>query len=151
MSFSTPPIVHLVACSKAKRAEPSPARELYAASDWFRKARAYVEGEGGPWFILSAAHGLVAPDQVLAPYEAQLPAGAAWRRRLWAARVAGQLQLRGLLWTRPTRFVFLAGALYREPLADFLGGPAATGAPLARLGLGEQKAWLAAHTRKVRR
>jgi hypothetical protein len=59
--------VGLVACSRLKADRPAPARELYV-SPLFRAARAYAERRHGPgrWFILSAHHGLVDPDTVLA-------------------------------------------------------------------------------------
>lgn len=143
------PIVHLVACTKAKRAEPCPARELYAASDWFAKARAYVEADGRPWFILSARHGLLEPDEIVAPYEATLIGQPKAARLAWSRKVLAQLgafNLRAGRW----RFVFLAGALYREHLVEPLGGAALTAAPLARLGLGAQKDWLAEQARRTR-
>jgi hypothetical protein len=76
----------LVSCVAAKRSAAAPARDLYI-SDWFQKARAYVEKQGDPWFILSAKHGLVRPDQVLQPYELTLNNMAAKERRAWAQRV----------------------------------------------------------------
>ena len=60
--------IYLVACVKGKLPQPAPAKDLYT-SDWFRKARQYVEQSGAPWFILSDEHGLVHPDTELAPYE----------------------------------------------------------------------------------
>ena len=62
---------YLVACVSQKLDRRAPAAELYR-SDWFRKALAYVEGTGARWFILSAAHGLVSPDQRLDPYDVTL-------------------------------------------------------------------------------
>src|SRR3546814_1566107 len=47
----SPSPVFLVACVAAKLDRPAPARDLYA-SPWFQKARAYVERQGGAWFIL---------------------------------------------------------------------------------------------------
>ena len=56
------------------------AKDLYI-SDWFVKARAHVEQAGNEWFILSAEHGLVHPENVIAPYERTLNAmGIADRR-----------------------------------------------------------------------
>ena len=57
----TPKPIYLVACVAAKLDRPAPARDLYT-SPWFQKARAYVERQGGQWFVLSAKHGLIAPD-----------------------------------------------------------------------------------------
>ena len=63
--------IYLVSCVSRKRATPHRAKDLYI-SDWFLKARAYVEDTHSPWFILSAEYGLVPPDKVLAPYERTL-------------------------------------------------------------------------------
>ncbi|MGZ5227486.1 MAG: DUF6884 domain-containing protein [Burkholderiales bacterium] len=57
--------IFLVSCVSRKAGMPLPARALYT-SDLFRKVRAFVERAGGPWFILSAEHGLVHPDTVIA-------------------------------------------------------------------------------------
>jgi hypothetical protein len=61
----------LVSCVGVKRAVPAPAKYLYQ-SDWFAKARAYVEGIGSRWFILSAKHGLVHHDDVISRYKQTL-------------------------------------------------------------------------------
>lgn len=63
--------VYLVACVAQKADRPCRAAELYR-SDWFRRARAYVEAEGGRWFILSAKHSLLRPSKRIAPYETSL-------------------------------------------------------------------------------
>jgi hypothetical protein len=81
--------VYLVSCVSKKRRTPTQARDLYN-SDWFLKARDYVEGTHSPWFILSAEYGLVPPDQVLAPYE----------RTINAMGKPGQRKLR-LKWKHP--------------------------------------------------
>src|SRR6266545_8383566 len=75
--------VYLVSCVSKKRTNPSPARDLYI-SDWFLKARDYVESTHSPWFILSAEYGLVSPDQVLAPYERTLNTMSKAERNAWA-------------------------------------------------------------------
>jgi hypothetical protein len=60
--------VGLVGCVKSKQSQAAPARELYV-SPLFRGRRAWVERTCDRWFILSAKHGLVEPDRVLAPYD----------------------------------------------------------------------------------
>ncbi|MFM8573990.1 MAG: DUF6884 domain-containing protein [Pirellula sp.] len=60
--------VYLVACVSKKRIVPRSVNYLYTSS-FYPKARRYAEGTGCQWFILSAEHGLVSPDQVLPPYE----------------------------------------------------------------------------------
>lgn len=129
--------LHLVACVAGKLPHQAPAAELYI-SDWFRKARAYVEQLGAPWRILSAEHGLLDPRQVVAPYDTTLARMSAAQRRAWAARVRAQLdtELGG-----PRPVVFLAGRLYRDELLTW---PSSAAVPMAGLGIGSQKAWLAA-------
>jgi hypothetical protein len=133
--------VHLVSCVGLKAAGPCAARDLYR-SQWFRKARAYVEAAGGPWWILSAAHGLVAPDEVIAPYECTLNAMHAPARRQWGARVVAQL-----CEALPSSgaVVLLAGERYRAPLLDHLGERAQV--PMRGLGIGEQLAWFCERAR----
>jgi hypothetical protein len=124
-----------------------PARNLYLASDWFTKARAYVDSFDGEWFILSAEHGLVHPDTVIEPYDTALCRMSKQARRRWAVSVWRQLVHNGLI-ARPA--VFLAGELYRENLETWFSRdgaePDSARVPMRGLGLGEQKAWLAAHT-----
>jgi hypothetical protein len=63
--------VGLVGCASAKLSQPAPARELYT-SPLFRKASAYAEATCTRWYVLSAKHGLVAPDAILEPYNVKL-------------------------------------------------------------------------------
>lgn len=162
--------IGLIACGKAKLDHPAPARELYTGS-LFRAARAYVEATCDEWAILSAKHGLVLPDQVLAPYEQRLPSRGedqlAWARRVneairrrWCASgyVAGPPDEYG---GRPVgwdperldvRFVVLAGADYRicversRANGDWIL-PIPCDTPLAGLGLGQQLGWLSRNLR----
>jgi hypothetical protein len=86
------PDIVLVSCVKTKRHEPAAARDLYTSA-LFAKERAYAERVGAPWFILSAEHGLVAPEEWLAPYERYLPDTPASYRSAWGAWVAARLGL----------------------------------------------------------
>lgn len=81
--------VGLVACGKRKQDHPAPAAELYCG-DLFRKACAYARFAYDDWFILSAKHGLVPPDTILAPYDLSLRHLNARERREWADRVLAQ-------------------------------------------------------------
>ncbi len=132
--------VYLVACVSQKLDRRARAADLYR-SDWFRKARTYVEETGGRWFILSAAHGLVNPTQRLAPYDATLRDLTAAERRLWGEKTTRQLR-RAIGPRHAGPIVFLAGRLYREPLLAFAGDRATI--PMLGMGIGQQKAWLAA-------
>lgn len=64
------------------------AKDLYI-SDWFVKARAYVEQAGDEWFILSAEYGLVSPETVIAPYERTLNTMGIAERRAWGSMYSG--------------------------------------------------------------
>jgi hypothetical protein len=131
--------IFLVSCVGEKRASAAPARDLYV-SDWFKKARTFVERTGSPWFILSAEHGLVPAEQVIAPYERTLNNMPIEDRRRWAQRVLAQMRER---MPDATRVVFLAGARYREFLVEDLRRRGlAIEIPMEGLGIGEQLSWL---------
>lgn len=139
--------LYLVSCVGRKALKASPAAELYR-SDWFRKARAYVTALGADWRILSAEHGILRPDQVVAPYDRTLNGMSKEARQVWAERVVEQLRAEGLAADRP--IVFLAGTRYRHPLlVDWLQLTHPVSVPMAGLGIGQQKAWLIAALRNL--
>lgn len=84
--------IGLVACAKTKAATAQPARRLYR-SELFRRAAAYADATYDHWFILSAQHYLVHPDEILEPYDKTLHRMAAADRRHWGLMVEGQLRL----------------------------------------------------------
>jgi hypothetical protein len=132
--------IYLVSCVARKAATRRRAADLYQ-SDWFGKARAYVESTGSHWFILSAEHGLLHPDTLVDPYDTALAAMSVLERRQWGARVIAQLdELLGSHFRG--EIVFLAGRHYRAPLLGYAAARARV--PMAGLGIGQQKAWLAA-------
>lgn len=134
--------VVLVACTKQKRLEAAPARELYT-SEWFTRARAYAENFGDRWYILSALYGLLAPEKVVAPYDLTIATMAPGQRAEWGRVVAAQL--RTALAGRPVTLQLLAGRSYRDPLVPHLDGYTIE-VPMAGLGIGQQIAWLGAWT-----
>jgi len=115
------------------------ARDLYC-SDWFLKARDYVEAQNAKWFILSAMHGLVPPHKVIRPYSVTLNDMNSDQRCTWAGGVANQLRPN----CRPGDDVLiLAGHSYREHLVPFLQSWGCNvKVPMAGMGIGQQKAWL---------
>lgn len=134
--------VYLVSCVSQKRGEACAACDLYV-SDLFRKARRFAEASGCPWFILSAKHGLVAPGQVIAPYDQTLNKMRAADRREWSERVAEQL---AEAVPDLSRVVFLAGKRYREILARHLTSRGVeVSIPMEGLRIGEQLSWLGQH------
>jgi hypothetical protein len=63
--------VGLVRFVKTKLHTPTPAQDLYTSAVFVGR-RAWVEQSCDRWFILSAKHGLVDPEQVLEPYDESL-------------------------------------------------------------------------------
>lgn len=134
--------VYLVSCVGKKRATQAPAKDLYA-SEWFLRARRHVEATGCPWFILSAKYGLVAPDQVIPPYEQTLNTMGITERRVWASHVQQQMDAQ-----LPTaqRIVIFAGKCYREFLMPYLRQRCSTvEVPMEGLAIGEQLSWFGHH------
>jgi hypothetical protein len=58
-----------------------------------KEIRRYAEWHGRPWFIISAEHGLVQPDERLAPHDRYLPDTPPWYQEAWGAWVAARLRL----------------------------------------------------------
>lgn len=136
--------VVLVSCVSRKRSSVVPAKDLYL-SDWFLKARRFAEGTGAPWFILSAEHGLVDPDEPIGPYEKTLNTMPVRERRGWADAVFEQLTTAA---PDLERVMVLAGTRYREFLADRLvARGVAVEVPMKGLRIGEQLSWLGQQVR----
>lgn len=139
--------LYLVGCGASKLARAAPASQLYTG-DLFSKASAYAaqraQAEGGAWAILSACHGVLRPDQIVEPYDCAMRGLSETGRAAWASRVTDQLVA-----MKPQTIVILAGRDYRAALDQLprfrFCHPHVT-APLQGLGIGQQKAWLIAHT-----
>lgn len=82
--------IGLIGCVKTKRNVAASAMDLYTSA-LFKGRRAFVERTCERWFILSAEHGLVAPNVVLAPYERALKDATVAERRAWSGRVLRQI------------------------------------------------------------
>jgi hypothetical protein len=135
-------VIFLVSCVSKKRSAPSKARDLYV-SDWFTKARTYVERTGTPWFILSAEHGLIRPDAIISPYEKTLNTMGVRDRKAWANRVIGQMEQN---LPAAKGVVLFAGQRYREFLLDYLHQRfTLVILPLEGLRIGEQLSWFSKH------
>ena len=138
MALSTSKPLFLVSCVSRKQRIPMAAKDLYS-SDWFRKARAYVEAQSPHWLILSAKYGLVKPRQLVAPYEATLGNMNAAKRREWANKVAAQIRRHC---PKGTEVVILAGRKYRENLVPILiHWGCKLHIPLEGMGIGRQLRW----------
>ncbi len=132
----------LIGCGKTKRAHAAKAKELYTGN-LFAARRAYAEASGQPWFIISALHAAISPEQVIEPYDVTLTRHSP-RLYGWSCSVWNNL-FRLLNTTQPMQFELHLGAVYAEPIIkharevcrydhEFLQ-------PVAHLGIGQQLAW----------
>ncbi len=131
--------IALVSCVSEKADQPQPARDLYTSS-WFEKASRYAEQNADRWYILSAKHGVLPPDEVIAPYDETLNEMGAEQRRAWARDVARQLEE---ILQPGDHVILLAGQRYREFLLEplrILGCD--VNIPMKGMRIGEQLSWL---------
>lgn len=128
----------LIACVGQKQGRPMPAQDLYTSA-WFRKAAAYARRQADAWYILSAKHGLVLPENVIEPYDMTLNTMKPASRRTWALQAL--LRLYDKL--KPgDRVIILAGKHYREFLVPSLEKwGCQVEIPLEGLRIGEQLSW----------
>ena len=129
----------LVSCVKSKLTRRAPARDLYTSA-LFSGIRDIVDTQNLDWYVLSALHGIVAPQQTIEPYELSLNDMCISDRRNWASDI-----LKTLLPVakKYSRVVFFAGVRYREFLIEplrQLGIEVIV--PMEGLPLGKQLFWL---------
>lgn len=104
--------------------------------------RRWVEASCSRWFILSAKHGLVAPDDVLDPYDETLTTKGLSARRYWSVQV--MTQLRNVLGDLSAyEFEVHAGAAYSEYglRSGLVSAGAVVRLPTEGLSLGKQLAF----------
>jgi hypothetical protein len=86
--------------SSGATAEDSDAAGRLFRSDGFARAREHAVHSQLPWFVLSAKHGLLDPDDVISPFEVQIDDQSAAYRTAWGewvvAQLADRLQLDGV-------------------------------------------------------
>ena len=133
--------VGLVGCVKSKQARPAPARDLYT-STLFHGRRSAVERSCDRWFVLSALHGLLSPDEMVEPYDLAMADVPRPKRRDWSAEVLEGLR-RELGPLEGMTFEIHAGGAYADyGLADGLrAGGAQVEQPTAGMPLGVQLSW----------
>jgi hypothetical protein len=138
-ALARPVRVGLVGCAKTKREGPRACRDLYK-SPLFVASLAHAETSCDETYVLSAAHGLLALDAIVAPYDRSLRELPKKERLAWGSRAADSLRARfpGL----PLRVLVLAGLEYADP---FIRGAHRYGwtieTPLARKSIGQRLAW----------
>lgn len=138
--------IAIVSCVKTKRAVASAAADLYKSA-LFRGLRTYAERNADIWYILSAKHHLVRPDEVIEPYEKTLNRMQKRERHEWAERVKAQLTD---AIPENAQVILLAGMRYREEIEPFLRERFTVTVPLEGLSFGRQLAWLKEHNERDR-
>jgi hypothetical protein len=131
--------VLLLGCVATKRPYRARAKDLYCSPLWSGRRR-YAESTCRPWFVVSALHGLVEPEEYLEPYDPALTDLTAAARRIWGDQVIEALALRVPL--AHSMLEVHAGSAYRAAIHEPLRRRGARMVvPLAGLGLGQQLAW----------
>jgi hypothetical protein len=121
----------IIACSASKADRPLPARELYTG-ELFKRSLAVAESRCGRVVVLSARHGVLDLDAVIAPYDFRLPTKKEPLAR-WAASVNASLPA-------ATKVLCLAPRSYWGGLEGLRANLAEVwDTPLKGLGIGEQK------------
>lgn len=130
----------LVSCVKTKLPVAAKAKDLYTSA-LFRKASTYVKRKGIAWYILSAEHGLVSPEQWLEPYERYLPNETSSYREAWGAKVVDDLErIEGPLQGKVIEIH--AGSVYVNVIASRLRARGAViREPLNGLPMGKRLQW----------
>jgi hypothetical protein len=135
-------VLALVSCTKKKAKRRCSARELYSASDFFRKALSVAEAVANKVYVLSAKHGLVTLSEILSPYEKPLAGAPRKIQQDWSEKVYDSLRR-----TRPYReawtILWFAGMDYRRYLIEKIREDGKRSViPLEGLSQGAQRARL---------
>lgn len=132
--------IALIPCGKQKLATPALAKDLYT-SVLFKKSRAFAEMHYDQWFILSALHQVLVPEQVVVPYDVRMPS----RRKdqeLWGHQAAGKLS--GLI-PKDSTIDFFAGDDYGHIVHGLSRMGFEVRSPISGLQVGERLQWLNTH------
>lgn len=127
----------LVSCVSKKRPVICEAQYLYQSA-WFKLASEYAK-RFDAWAILSAKHGLLRPDEMVAPYDDFMGNKTSAQRKEWSALVAAQIEQ---AYPCVAYIQILAGKAYRADLVPLL--EATVEVPMEGLGIGQQLQWLKA-------
>jgi hypothetical protein len=134
-------VIVLIACSSTIAVAPCAAQDIYV-SPLFRLSLAYAKKlKPDATYILSALHGLLALDTVIAPYNLTLNTMDAPAIATWSGMVLGQLQQ--VSDPPEDTYVFLAGKKYCDFLVPNLN---TYQLPLKHLTIARRLAFLKANT-----
>jgi len=125
----------LVGCSKKKQKITSRAADLYT-SPRFLKAKRFAESHSDRWYVLSAKHGLLLPNDEIAPYDLSLDMMDVQERARWATEVLDALEP---CVSPGDEVTILAGPSYQKDVARGLTAMGAkVHAPLESQPIGRQ-------------
>lgn len=126
----------LVACCGSKLDRPAKTKDIYQ-SQLFKKSKLWAEQNSDEWFILSAKHGLLHPENMIKPYDKTLNDLSLYERKRWDDSIRSKLRP----W-KNDRIIVLAGNNYCSWIDEGFD----VQRPMAGMGIGQQLAWLKKNT-----
>lgn len=130
-------MIIFLSCTSKKKNYKCPAKELYSASQWFKKGYKYAKSlNPRKIYILSAKYGLLDEDEIIEPYEKSLIKEKDAEIRRWSIMVIKQIKSRGI--NKDEEVIFLCGKNYRKYLSRYFRN---SSAPLSHMGIGKQLAF----------
>lgn len=123
-------MIVFISCGKAKKKVPCAAKDLYVGS-LFQKCKKWVEKRGVRYYILSAKHGILCPEDIIEPYNMTIKGKK--EIEAWTKKV--ECQLLSLAFAKNEHVISLAPDRYTVPLRLYF---ASVKEPLKNLGLGER-------------
>ena len=106
--------VVLISCVKSKLKVPAKVKDLYTSTLFQYTLRYARKLKPDAIYVLSAKHGLLDLEQIIAPYEMTLITMSEEEKKAWSRKVLDSLQKKADL--DSDMFVFLAGVNYRKYL-----------------------------------
>ena len=135
----------VLGCVKGKLHGRYRAADLYTSSLWARR-RAYAEAAGQPWYVLSAKHGLLSPDDDVDWYNLSMRDLTPAARRAKGEAAAVQVGATARRTFRSNDRRIHAGALYVGAIRPAIKQrDGLVTLPFTRLGIGEQLRWYIEH------
>ena len=132
------PKIALISCTSKKHNKKTKAKDLYT-SPLFKGSKNYAEVCADNYYILSAKHGILRPDEKIKPYNESLYVMPKKNRSKWASNVTKELIS---ILDSNDKVIFLAGKKYREFLnSNLLQLGYETATPLEGFPIGKQLQW----------
>ena len=127
----------LIACVSKKREKRSKAEKLYTSTLFKLNLQYARKLKPHNIFVLSAKHGLISLDRIIAPYDVTLNNMPVKERKAWSRKVLRQIHEYCNI--EQDHFIFLAGERYRQDLLPHLKSYEI---PLKGLSIGKQLQFL---------